>query len=417
MKNVWIVCAAEVRRRLRSRAFLFGLIAGTIGVVAMIRLPSFMSERIAAGQHAVVLQGEAALTARARTLLAGDYTIRAVRTPGPMPAREELARAGATRAFVLSSANGRLGVTIVTVSPREGEAEKVAALLLPLQLELEQHLTPAASARLLSVPVAVRDVSGEFVTPAAAGAARSIAFVLLLVLYLVTVINSQLTLNSVIEEKTNRIAELLVAAIDPIALLYGKIAAGSVLAAIQLLSWLAAAVVAGGWLGGAAPSGAQAHASVSAFADLQAAIHPLLLPGFIFLLIAGLLQYSTVYAAIGSLVSRPEDLGSITSALIVPVVVAFIAAIGAIDAPNSPIAVAASLIPLLSPFVMIVRLATTQPPLWQLVLCAAENVALLAFAGFAAGRLYRVGMLLYGRPPSLAQMWRTVANNSAHRSR
>ena len=214
-----------------------------------------------------------------------------------------------------------------------------------------------------------------------------------------------------IEEKTNRIAELLVAAIDPLALLYGKIAASIVLAVIQMVAWGVAAFAAGGGFGvllSAQPGAAQHGEAATSMLAVGGAIKPLALPSFVFLLFVGLLQFSTMYAAIGSLVSRPEDLGSISSALIVPIVAAFITAILALDAPNSGFVVVASFIPLISPFVMFVRVVMDDPPLWQLLLCAVINLAFLGFVTVAAGRLYRVGMLLYGRPPKLAQIWKTV---------
>ncbi|MBV8491756.1 MAG: ABC transporter permease, partial [Candidatus Eremiobacteraeota bacterium] len=219
---------------------------------------------------------------------------------------------------------------------------------------------------------------------------------------------------SVIEEKTNRVAESLVAAIDPMALLYGKIGAGAVLAAIQMVAWLVAGALAGASLstGGAAVHGPMLHGDVShmatALTSLREAVRPMVFPSFLFLLIVGLLQFSTMYAAIGSLVSRPEELGSITSALILPVFLGFVMAFLAIDAPNAPYVVAASFVPLIAPFVMFVRIAVDTPSAWELAACAALNVAFLAFVAFAAGRLYRVGMLLYGRPPTLRQIVTTI---------
>jgi ABC-2 type transport system permease protein len=411
MKNVWIVLVAEVKRRLTSRAFQIGVVIGMLGVAAMIKLPSMVAANVGADQTRVVLAGAPALTERARALLAADYTIVGTRTDTGAPSAADLDAMRAGRLIVLESDGASLRATVYAKNSQSVSADRLAQRLAPLRLELALRLDPAKAAQLLSVPVTVRGVNDAFATPASAAIAHLLGFALLVVLYLVVILNSQLTLNSVIEEKTNRIAELLVAAIDPLALLYGKIAAGTVLAVIQMVAWGIAAFVAGGGVSALLSSQpsmpAHGEAAISML-SLAGAIKPFALPGFVFLLFVGLLQFSTIYAAIGSLVSRPEDLGSMSSALIVPIVAAFVTAILAFDSPNSPFVVGASFVPLIAPFVMFVRIVMDDPPLWQLLVCAVINLAFLWFVAVAAGRLYRVGMLLYGRPPSIAQVWKTI---------
>ena len=135
-----------------------------------------------------------------------------------------------------------MSVAVYAKSSQNVPTGRIAGLLAPLNLEVVQRLAPADSAKLLTVPVTVHPIGDVFATPQSAAIAHLLAFSLLFVLYLIIILNSQLTLNSVIEEKTNRIAELLVAAIDPLALLYGKIGAGIVLAVIQMAAWLLAAI-------------------------------------------------------------------------------------------------------------------------------------------------------------------------------
>jgi ABC-2 type transport system permease protein len=410
VKNVWIVLVAEVKRRLTSRAFQIGVVIGMLGVAGMSRIPSFVASHVGGDQTAVVLAGAPALTARAAGLLGGAYKIAAIQTSTEPPTAADLTRLHAGQFIVLTTSARGVSVAVYAKSSQNVPTERIAGFLAPLNLEVVQRLAPAQSAKLLTVPVTVHAIGDVFATPQSAAFAHVIAFSLLFVLYLIIILNSQLTLNSVIEEKTNRIAELLVAAIDPLALLYGKIGAGIVLAAIQMLAWLfagfaATALGSGSGGGVASPGVAGAASSLLAMHD---AFKPLIVPAFLFLLLVGLLQFSTLYAAIGSLVSRPEDLGSLSSALILPIVGAFVMAMLALDAPDAPLVVAASFVPLIAPFVMFVRVVMSNPPAWQLALCAVINVATLWAFAVGAGRLYRVGMLLYGRPPSLAQVWKTV---------
>jgi ABC-type Na+ efflux pump permease subunit len=409
VRDVWIVYLAEVNRRLRSRAFQIGLVIGVLGIAGLLELPAFIDSHVGVGQSRILLAGAPSLTAAARPLLAPSYTVVAEKSTTAPPLEKDLTAVQAGRAIYLDTAGGRLRATVYSTNPLSVDANALAQMLVPLNVSLEQHVTVARARRAVEVPVDVKGIGTAFKTPAAAQLAHIVGFALLIVLYLIVILNSQLTLTSVIEEKTNRIAELLVAAIDPLALLYGKIFAGTTLALIQMAAWvivgLIVAVTSIHSGGAAGAGGAGGVGGVLLAAD---GIKPLVAPAFIFLLFVGLMQFSTAYAAIGSLVSRPEDLGSISSALIFPIIAAFITAMTALEAPNATPIVVASFIPLLSPFVMFVRIALSDVPAWQLVLCAVINLAALAAIGIAAGRLYRVGMLIYGRAPSLRQIWSTI---------
>jgi ABC-2 type transport system permease protein len=111
-----------------------------------------------------------------------------------------------------------------------------------------------------------------------------------------------------------------------------------------------------------------------------------------------------LFAAGGSLVNRSEDVGSISGPLYIPILGAYIIAQFALQYPNAPNVVAFSFVPLLAPFVMFTRVVVGSVPAWQLVLSISINVlAAIALAWFS-GRVYRVGMLLYGRFPSPRQI-------------
>jgi ABC-2 type transport system permease protein len=414
MNAVWIVCKAEVKRRLRSRAYQIGVVVGMLGIAAMIRLPGAVAEHVTASQRTIALAGSPLLTARAKDMFAGAYTIVAVLPDTHAPTAQEMTHLGTGRVIALSTDRDGLAVTVYVKNSQTADRDRIAQLLTPLNVELLEGLNPSATSKLLNVRVVTQGIGDTFRSAASSAVARGVGFGLLLILYLVIILNSQLTLNSVIEEKTNRIAESLVSAIDPLALLYGKIGAGTVLAAVQMIAWLIAAVIAvilGGGSGIEA-SNASFNGSAISLTGAPDAIRPLVVPAFLFLLLVGLLQFSTIYAAIGSLVSRPEELGSIASALILPIVVAFVTAILALDAPNAAFVVGASFVPLIAPFVMFVRIAVDDPPVWQMLTCAAINVVFLALVAIAAGRLYRVGMLLYGRPPTLRQLWTTIRGSA-----
>jgi ABC-2 type transport system permease protein len=112
-----------------------------------------------------------------------------------------------------------------------------------------------------------------------------------------------------------------------------------------------------------------------------------------------------MYAGAASLISRMEDLGSVVAPLVIPVVAGFLVAQVAVVAPNASNVVILSMIPLLSPFVMFARIAVATIPLWQVAVSILINLGAIGVIAIFAGKLYRVGLLTYGRPPKLAQVW------------
>jgi len=124
--------------------------------------------------------------------------------------------------------------------------------------------------------------------------------------------------------------------------------------------------------------------------------------------VLGFLQLSLLFAGMGSLINRTEDLGSISAPLIIPVVAALLVSMAALGNPDATWVVALSFVPIFSPFVLFARIAMTDVPTLQLVLAFAVNVAAVIAISAIAGKLYRIGMLLYGRAPNLKQVWQVI---------
>ncbi len=122
----------------------------------------------------------------------------------------------------------------------------------------------------------------------------------------------------------------------------------------------------------------------------------------------GLLQLSSIFAAAGSLINRPEDLGSIGFPLILPIMAALMMGIFALSAPGATWVVVSSFVPFVAPFVMVARVMVDSPPGWQIAVSLLVNVVTLAVVAILAGRVYRVGMLMYGRAPTFGQMLKAM---------
>lgn len=398
MNEFITIYSAELVRRLRSRPFLIGLVIGTLAILFMVRSPQLFGNTLT-GSKTTVLLGDAELTDRAADLLAGEFTV-AARLPKQRPTGKMLADNDASSIIVLDVRNKRLALTVFAKDPASVPKERLRARLLPLQVEVRTGRSASTVANELAIPIDVHTVGSKFATSAQAETAHAVAYMLLFFLYVLVLLNSQLVMSSVAEEKTTRIAELLVASVDPIALLSGKIAAAATLALGQLALWVAVAAFAGtGASAGASSSGAMLDMS-----GISNALSPLVIIFFLLFFIVGLLQIATLFAGFASLINRTEDLGSLQGPLILPVVGAFFIAMAALGTPDTPWVLGLSVVPIISPFVMFARMAVSNVPLWQTLFALAINIAALGVIMMFAGKLYRIGMLLYGRPPKFSQI-------------
>jgi len=398
------VYSAEIMRRLQSRTFWIGLVFGIIGIAAMMELPRFFASYTIASKH-VLIAGDPKLVASARPLLDKDFTIVGERRSTAAPSLDELQSRKASAVLAITGGAHGVKVTVYAKDPSVISASRLQRDLVPLNLQLAARMHPEQVRTLMQVPVTTHSVASKFGTAAQADAARVIAYVLLFLLYILIMVNSQLIMSSVAEEKTSRIAELLVASVNPRALLSGKIASSATLAIAQMIAWVAVAYLIGAQT--PPPGGSPAEGGDMDVFSLTG-VSSGDITGFVIFFVIGFVQTSTLFAAVGSLINRTEDLGSVSGPLFLPVVAAFIIAMSALAVPDSPAVVVTSFIPLIAPFVMFARIVVSSVPAWQVGLSLAINVAAIYAIAVIGGRIYRVGMLLYGRAPRPSQIWHAI---------
>src|SRR5665213_3517916 len=403
MNTIAIVFNAEFVRRIRSRAYLAGTLIGAVGILTLTLLPTILGGMTSSSSKKLVLVGDPALSASVKKALARDFEVTAV-----------LARLDATPTAAFLDAHGKAAAVAIVAASRDGLhvtaytrdpslfGTSFGRDLASLQIALALGVPPARVDASSHVKVDVHDVSGRFADAKAADAAKGVAYFFVILLYLSILLNAQAIMSSVAEEKTNRIAELLVATIDPARLLAAKILASAATSFIQLGVWIVSGVVIGRLAAGFVASGAAADApSLLSTVDLSAfEVTAFLAFGFA--------QYGVLDAAAASLVNRPAALGAVAGPLVIPVVIAFVMATIAMQVPNDPKIVVCSLLPLISPFVMFARVAVTDVPTWQLIVSLLVNAASAVLLAWASGKIYRVGLLLYGRPPSFRQVISTL---------
>lgn len=254
-----------------------------------------------------------------------------------------------------------------------------------------------------------------------------LGIMLTFVLYMFLLIYGQMVLTSIVEEKSNRVLELVVSSVKPAQMMLGKILGVALVAVTQIVIW---AIVMSALVAFVVPAvlPAEMMSDITAVnaGNLNAVSDPdsigvikaaaaLTNMGYMMnimvtlalFLIGGFLFYAAIYAAIGSAVDNIQDASQLTSVVVMPVILGLILAMQAANAPESSLAFWMSMIPLTSPMVMMARIPFGIPG-WEvclsLVILAVSTLAVI----WAAGKIYRVGIFMYGKKPTIKELIRWV---------
>lgn len=255
----------------------------------------------------------------------------------------------------------------------------------------------------------------------------SISILMGLVMYLAIFIYGSMIMRSVMEEKMNRIVEVMISSVKPHELMLGKVIGVGLVGLTQMVLWVVLLFIVTIGLQvmfGADPAELQRMQQMQmgnpAMAQMQQGSSGwsvntvltelgrmnwwLIIPSFLFYFVAGYLLYASLFAAVGSAVG--DDLGEaqgLTIPISMPVLFAIYIAMSTVQNPDSNLAVFSSFFPLFSPIVMPARLAA-DPPIWQVLLSMALLAAATAGFVWLSGRIYRVGILMYGKKASFKEL-------------
>ncbi len=252
--------------------------------------------------------------------------------------------------------------------------------------------------------VTARNIEDE---NANANTAEGIGYVAGFLIYFILLIYGSQVMMGVMEEKTNRIAEVIVSSVKPFQMMLGKILGIGMVALTQFLLWIAFVLLV--YNVGKAAGGDMASGIVGSIQNMFASVNvPLVLFCFGFYFLAGFFFYSSLYGAIGSAVNEDmREAQSLSFPVTMLVIISIALMTAAINDPTGPIAVWGSIIPFSSPIVMMARIPYGVPgtvPWWQLGLSMALLIIGFIFTVWFAGKIYRTGILMYGKKPTWKEM-------------
>ncbi len=244
-------------------------------------------------------------------------------------------------------------------------------------------------------------------------------------IYVILFIYGTMVMRGVMEEKVNRIAEVIVSSVKPFQLMMGKILGIGAVGLVQFIIWIILMTSLNFLLPLMFPQFAgHIHNSNMQNGTMQAAESlkssgilgsvniniPLILGCFIFYFLGGYLLYSSLFACVGSAVNEdPQDAQSLMLPITMPIIFAIAIMTKAVNEPTSGLAVFGSLFPLFSPIVMMARIAHgvgDVVPVWQLLTSMGLLILGFIFTTWFAGKVYRTGILMYGKKPTWKEMWK-----------
>lgn len=275
----------------------------------------------------------------------------------------------------------------------------------------------------------VEKESNQFVT-------MGIAYIMSFMMYMMVLLFGTQVMQGVIEEKTSRIVEVIISSVKPFQLMMGKILGIAAVCLVQILAWIVLTYAIGTisisifadktkiakteqtqQIGSTGSQQNNVPADIKApqksmssneiFKLFEGQNVFLILAGFIFYFLFGFLLYAALFAAVGSAVDSPTDTQQLIMPITLPLILSIIVMISGIKSPDGPLAFWFSMIPLTSPIVMLTRIPFGVPA-WQLITSGALLIITFVGVTWMAAKIYRTGILLYGKKNSWAEMWKWI---------
>lgn len=223
-----------------------------------------------------------------------------------------------------------------------------------------------------------------------------LVYILIILFFMGTMFSGQLIATEITAEKSSRVMEILVTSVAPLKQMFGKIIGIFLLSVMQILMFVAVFVI-----NVLLPHNRNL---LSEFEIDLSEIEPMLLVYFVAFYLLGFFLYATIFAAIGSIVSRTEELGQAVTPVTFLTLAVFYVGIFGINSPSSTFITATSFIPFFTPITMFIRISMAEPAFWEILLSFIILGATIFLIGWLSAKIYRTGVLMYGKRPSIKEI-------------
>jgi ABC-2 type transport system permease protein len=411
--KLWAVVKREYFERVRTKGFVIATVLGPVIMAAMMIVPAMVARSSGKALKVAVLDAGAGGALGP----AVEAALREVRVDGKPRFDVQPATAGAEREARLKKAVLEGGIDGYLLLPADAAASSTASYfgrnvsnlgdLRTLERQVGDVIVGSRLANAGLDPARVKDLtrrldlktirlsaSGEREDQ---GAAFFLSIILLMILYTSILMWGQLVMTSVIEEKASRVVEVMASGLPSTQLLWGKLLGVGAAGLTQFLVWAVSL---------AAVSLMAAGPVVGSFKMPE--ISPLVLVSFVVFFLLGFLFYASLYASIGAAVNTVQEAQNFVFPVIMPLIIGLVCFPVVLESPDGPLSVTLSMLPFLTPLMMFLRIVVLTPPWWQIALSLVLLLLAIFGAVWTAARIYRVGILMYGKKATFPELVKWV---------
>jgi ABC-2 type transport system permease protein len=418
MRKVWAVIRREFVEKVRTKWFLISTILGPVFMISITVLPSLLISRTGRINHiALVNEGAGEFAERLKTQLEGSGRYIVIVEKAGSGSADAL-QDSLTNAVRSETLDGVLTVSSATVESGVAEYRGRNVSITDMGLmegllrqsvvteRLTRHGVDAAVVQEAQrgITLHTRRITKHGATGESAMVTFFLGYAVGIVLYMIILIYGINVMRSVLEEKQTRIIEVLVSSLRPFQLMLGKVIGVGGVGLFQFSLWGATgylvvhfrAQILGAFHVSAEQIGAVTMPAIGAGLLAVIAVY----------FVLGFLLYSAMFAVVGATVTADSEAQQAQQPVMMLLIFSLIVSFAALNDPAGQMAVVTSMIPFSSPIIMPVRVATSDVPAAQLALSLAISAASSLLVVWLSARVYRIGILMYGKRPNIKELWR-----------
>ncbi|NJD20411.1 MAG: ABC transporter permease [Gemmatimonadetes bacterium] len=411
MSNVWAVIRREYLQRVRSKWFLISTIGGPLFMIGIMVIPALMATRAERAERNVALVDRTGVLYDrvAPRLEEGGYKVRREEWSEDLLPRlsQEVTDDKLGGFLVLGDEALASGSGVFYAAKSPSTLQRLTMRAAVSRSALEKILSDQgvdADALMSGGELRVEMLSGQ-------GAGMEdpkflVAYIGAFFLYMMFLLYSVSVMRATLEEKTSRVVEVIISSMKPWHLMLGKILGVGAVGLTQMAVWVGSAVL---LAGAGLPTLLAARpelASLEKVAEFFPGVGLLLM--FLIFFLFGYFIFAGLYAAVGAMCNTDEEAQQAQFPVMLLVVVPILFVMQTIQSPNTPMSVGLSLFPFFSPILMFARVSVGAAPAWQIALSFVLMAATVLGVAWVAGRIYKVGILMAGKRPTLPELWRWV---------
>ncbi|MCD9020595.1 ABC transporter permease [Cohnella silvisoli] len=410
--SLWTVMAFTIRNKIRSKAFIIMTIILAVLLVVAGNLP-YLIDKLGGGDKATKVgyaEGQQPQIVQGLKDYYGQLPKPDVKLVSIAGSEEQLKGAlekGDIGGYLTFAEDKETGFPKATYNAKSafsgGTSSSLTAALQKIKTDriIKDAGMTEEQKKQLSTPVSLDTQKVSFSNEKGKseeeqGMAIGLTYAMIILLFMGVMISGQLIATEITAEKNSRVMEILVTSVSPLKQMWGKILGTFIVAMLQIVILIGALVI-----NLMMPQNAD---SLAKFGIDLSTIDATLVVYAIFFYLAGFFLYATLFAAVGSIVSRTEDLGQAVLPITMLTLVGFYIAMFGLTHPDHILIQVCQYIPFFSPFLMFLRIGLSEPAWWEIALSLVILLASILGIGWLSAKIYRVGVLMYGKRPSMKEI-------------